>query len=101
MKPGLTLLCRFKDRPVALFGLALALLLLLWLLSPWLFGLLVLYLGLLVLLGLLGLMRLLQAVLRRRCAKAAGDDKGSGSAGHPPSRGINTATHFLWIGRAY
>jgi hypothetical protein len=93
VKPALALLCRCKDRPVALFGLALALLLLLWLLSPWLFGLLLLYVGLLVLLGLLGLMRLLQAILRRRCAKAAGDDKGSGSSGHPPSRGIDIPPH--------
>ena len=87
------LLCSLRNRPIVLFALALGLLLVLWLLGDWLSGLLLLYAGALLLLGLLGLMRLLQGILRKRCWKAGGDDKGSGSAGHPPSRGIDIPPH--------
>ncbi|MBS1133679.1 MAG: hypothetical protein H6R02_820 [Burkholderiaceae bacterium] len=86
-------LCRFKNRPAWLVALGVALLLLLYLLREWLWGLFLLYLGALVLLGLLGGMRLAQAILRKRCWKLHADPKGSGSAGHPPSRGIDVPPH--------
>ena len=59
MSSLMKLLCGFRNRPGVLFCLALGLLLLLWLLSGALFGWFLMYLGALVLLGLLGLVRLL------------------------------------------
>ena len=85
--------CGLKNRPVWLIALAVALLLLLFLLRAWLFGLFLLYLGALVLLGLLGGMRLAQGVLRKLCWKADATPKGSGSEGHPASRGIDIPPH--------
>ncbi|MGA9422808.1 MAG: hypothetical protein WBW61_10635, partial [Rhodanobacteraceae bacterium] len=82
------LLCGFKNRPAWLIALALALLLLLYLLREWLWGLFLLYVGALVLLGLLGGMRLAQGVLRKLCSKWGAVPKGSGSEGHPPSKGF-------------
>jgi hypothetical protein len=87
------LLCGFKNRPAWLIALAVALLLLLYLLREWLWGLFLLYLGALVLLGLLGGMRLAQGILRKLCWKVSADPKGSGSEGHPSSRGIDVPPH--------
>jgi hypothetical protein len=86
-------LCGFKNRPAWLIGFAIALLLLLYLLRGWLWGLFLLYLGLLVFLGLLGGVRLLQGLLRKLCWKSGAVPKGSGSEGHPPSTGINIPPH--------
>ncbi len=87
------LLCYLKNRPASLIGLALALLLLLYLLRAWVWGLFLLYLGALVLLGLLGGMRLAQGLLRKVCWKAGATPKGSGSEGQPSSRGIDIPPH--------
>jgi hypothetical protein len=87
------LLCRFKDRTWLLVFCGLLLLLLLFLLRRWFFVWLVLYLVALVFLGLLGLVRFLQGILRKKCAKASGDPKGHGSEGHPPSKGIKLPPH--------
>jgi hypothetical protein len=89
----LNVLCGLKNRPAWLIALGVALLLLLYLLREWLWGLFLLYLGALVLLGLLGGMRLAQGILRKLCRKAGADPKGSGSAGHPASRGIDVPPH--------
>ena len=72
---------------------AVALLLLLYLLRVWLWGLFLLYLGALVLLGLLGGMRLAQGSLRKLCWKLGAAPKGAGSEGHPSSRGIDIPSH--------
>jgi hypothetical protein len=76
-----------------MIALALGLLLLLYLLRAWLWGLFLLYLGALVLLGLLGGMRLAQGVLRKLCSKLGATPKGSGSEGHPPSLGVDIPPH--------
>lgn len=83
------LICGLKNRPAWLIALAVALLVLLYLLRAWLWGLFLLYLGALVLLGLLGGMRLAQGLLRKLCWKVGAAPKGSGSEGHPSSRGID------------
>ena len=93
MSSLMKLLCGFRNRPGVLFCLALGLLLLLWLLSGALFGWFLIYLGALVLLGLLGLVRLLQGRLRKRCWKAGGDKKGDGSQGHPTSKDLKIPPH--------
>ncbi len=87
------LICVFKDRASWLIGLALALLLLLFLLREWLWSLFLLYLGALVLLGLIGGMRLARAILRKLCWKLGSDPKGAGSEGHPASQGIYVPPH--------
>jgi hypothetical protein len=89
----LNLLCCLKNRPAWLIALAIALMLLLYLLREWLWGLFLLYLGALVLLGLLGGMRLAQGILRKRCWKVGAVMKGAGSEGHPSSRGIDIPPH--------
>jgi hypothetical protein len=89
----LKLICWLKNRPTWLIALALALLLLLYLLRAWLWGLFLLYLGALVLLGLIGGMRLAQALLRKRCQKVGAVPKGSGSEGHPSSHGADIPPH--------
>jgi hypothetical protein len=86
-------LCRFKDRPRWLIAFAIALLLFLFVLRAWLWGLFLMYLGLLVLLGLLGGVRLLQGLLRKACWKSSAVPKGAGSEGNPPSAGINIPPH--------
>lgn len=93
MKETLRCLCGLRDRPRLLLGLAALLLLLLFLLRRWLAALLVAYLALLVLLGLVALVRVVQRLLRKRCRKAAGDPKGHGSQGHPPSRPVYVPPH--------
>ncbi len=93
MDQAVKLLCGFKNRPGWLVALALALLLLLFLLREWLWGLFLLYLAALVLLGLIGGMRLAQAILRKLCWKVGADPKGAGSKGHPASRGIDIPPH--------
>ena len=80
-------LCWVKDQPWLMLLSGLLLLLLLILLRQWLFVWLLLYLAVLVFLGLIGLVRFAQGILRQWCAKAFGDPKGTGSAGHPPSKG--------------
>ena len=87
------LLCSFKNRPAWLMALAAALLVLLYLLREWLWGLFLLYLGALVLLGLIGGVRLAQGILRKLCWKVSADPKGAGSEGHPSSRGIDVPPH--------
>ena len=77
MAKALKLICGLKNRPAWLIALAIALLLLLYLLRAWLWGLFVLYLGALVLLGLLAGMRLAQGLLRRLCWKLDATPKGS------------------------
>ena len=72
------LFCGFKNRPAWLIALAVALLLLLYLLREWLWGLFLLYLGALVLLGLLGGMRLAQAILRKLCWKVSATQRDRG-----------------------
>ena len=89
----LALLCRFKDRPRTLVALAVLLLLLLYLLREWLWALFVLYLAALVLLGLLGGLRLAQAILRKLCWKQSADPKGTGSEGHPSSKPVYLPPH--------
>ena len=89
----LKLMCVLRDRPAWLIGLAVSLLLLLYLLREWLLGLFLLYLGALVLLGLLGGMRLAQGLLRKLCWKSGAVPKGSGSEGHPSSRGVDIPPH--------
>ncbi len=89
----LKLICGLKNRPGWLFAWAAALLLLLFLLRTLLSGLFLLYLGLLVFLGLIGGVRLLQALLRKLCWKTTAVPKGSGSQGHPPSLGVNIPPH--------
>ena len=73
MDQAVKLLCGFKNRPGLLVALALALLLLLFLLREWLWGLFLLYLAALVFLGLIGGMRLAQAILRKLCWKVGAD----------------------------
>jgi hypothetical protein len=87
------LICGLKDRPAWLIALALALLLLLFLLRAWLWGLFLVYVGALVLLGLLGGMRLAQALFRKRCRDDGAAPKGAGSEGQPASRGIDVPPH--------
>jgi len=86
-------LCWVKDHPWLMLLSGLLLLLLLILLRRWLFVWLLLYLAVLVFLGLIGLVRFAQGILRKWCAKAFGDPKGTGSAGHPPSKGIRLPPH--------
>lgn len=93
MAKALKLICGLKNRPAWLIALAIALLLLLYLLRAWLWGLFVLYLGALVLLGLLAGMRLAQGLLRRLCWKLDATPKGSGSEGQPPSHGVHIPEH--------
>lgn len=93
MDQAVKLLCGCRHRPVWLIALAIALLLLLYLLRDWLWGLFLLYLGALVLLGLIGGMRLAQGILRKLCWKVGADPKGAGSEGHPASRGIDIPPH--------
>jgi len=87
------LLCFLKERPGWLISLGLGFLLCLYLLPEWLWSLFLLYLGALVLLGLIGGMRFARAILRKLCWKLSADPKGSGSAGHPSSRGIDVPPH--------
>jgi hypothetical protein len=87
------LLCQIKDRPWLLLLSGLLLILLLYLLRRWFHVWLLLYLSILVLFGLIGLVRVIQGVLRKWCRKAFGDPKGKGSEGHPPSRGIKLPPH--------
>ncbi len=85
--------CYFQDRPIGLLILAALLLLLLILFQAWLGAFLFCYLAGLVLIGLIGLMRVVQGVLRRACQKDAGDPKGTGSTGHPPSKPVYVPPH--------
>jgi hypothetical protein len=87
------LLCWLKDHPWLLLLDGLLLLLLLFLLRRWFYIWLILYLAVLVLLGLLGLVRVIQGILRKWCKKAFGDPKGKGSEGHPPSKEIHLPPH--------
>jgi hypothetical protein len=90
---GLKSICALKNRPTWLIAFGLALLLLLYLLRAWLLGLFLLCLGALVLLGLLGGMRLAQGLLRKACWTIGAAPKGSGSEGHPSSRGVDIPPH--------
>ena len=94
MKRLLRVLCWFKDRPGLLFALALLLLLILFLLRRWLAAWLIIYLAILVFLGLIGLIRLIQGVLRKRCRESSADPKGQGSQGHPPSKDVYVPPHI-------
>lgn len=87
------LLCWLKDHPWLLLLGGLLLLLLLSLLRRWLYILLIIYLAILLFLGLLGLVRVIQGILRKWCKKAFGDQKGKGSEGHPPSKEIKLPPH--------
>ena len=85
--------CKLKNRPGLLLLLALLLLLLLFVLRRWLWVLLTFYFAFLAILGLLVLVRLLQARLKKLCWKASSTPKGAGSEGHPPSTGIYVRPH--------
>jgi hypothetical protein len=87
------LLCWLKDHPWLLLLDFLLLLLLLYLLRRWFYAWLILYLAILVLLGLIGLVRVIQGILRKWCKKAFGSPKGTGSEGHPPSKEIHLPPH--------
>ena len=87
------LVCWIKDRPWLLLIGGLLLLLLLYLLRKWFYVWLLLYLAVLLLFGLIGLVRVIQGILRKKCRKAFGDPKGHGSAGHPPSKEIHLPPH--------
>jgi hypothetical protein len=66
--------------------IAALLLFILYLVRRWLEPLLIFYLAILIFLGLIGLIRLIQGMLRKRCQKSSGDPKGTGSEGHPGSK---------------
>jgi len=87
------LLCCIKDRTWLLLLIGLLLLILLCLLRRWFYIWLITYLTVLLLFGLIGLVRVIQGVLRKKCEKAFGDPKGKGSEGHPPSKGIHLPPH--------
>ncbi|HZI47978.1 MAG TPA: hypothetical protein VFD75_09270 [Pyrinomonadaceae bacterium] len=87
------LLCWIKDRPWLLLLSGFLLIVLLYLLRRWLYIWLILYLAILILLGLIGGVRFLQGVLRKKCKKAFGDPKGTGSKGHPPSKTMHLPPH--------
>ena len=87
------ILCFLKDRSWLLLLCGLLLLVLLILLRRWFYILLLLYLAVLILFGLIGLVRVIQGVLRKKCKKAFGDPKGKGSEGHPSSKGIHLPPH--------
>lgn len=89
----LSILCRIRERMALLLFLGLLLLLILFLLQPWLTILLYAYIALLVLLGLIGLVRFIQAILRKLCWKIGGSPKGTGSEGHPPSKPVYIPPH--------
>ena len=86
MKDLQRVFCGFKDRPGVLLIIAALLLFILYLVRRWLEPLLIFYLAILILLGLIGLIRLIQGMLRKRCKKSSGDQKGAGSEGHPASK---------------
>lgn len=86
-------LCWLKDRTWLLLSSGFLLLLLLLIFRRWFYIYLILYLALLILFGLIGLVRVIQGVLRKKCRKASGDPKGKGSEGHPPSKGIHVPPH--------
>jgi hypothetical protein len=86
MKNLLTASCWFKDRPGLLLVVAALLLFVLYLVRRWLEPLLIFYLAILIFLGLIGLIRLIQAMLRKGCQESSGDPKGAGSEGHPGSK---------------
>jgi hypothetical protein len=77
--------CRRMARSGVLAGLALLLLVLLWLLRAWLWLLLFAYLGLIVLAGIVALALVARRVLARVCWKREADPKGNGSRGRPSS----------------
>lgn len=87
------LLCWLKEHPWLLLLDGLLLLILLFLLRRWFYIWLILYLAVLLLFGLIGLVRVIQGVLRKWCKKAFGDPKGKGSEGHPPSKEIHLPPH--------
>jgi len=86
-------LCSIKDRSWLLILSCLVALILLFIFRRWLYVALILYLALLILFGLIGLVRVIQGILRKKCKKAFGDPKGKGSEGHPPSKGIHFPPH--------
>jgi len=87
------LLCCIKDRAWLLLLIGLLLLILLFLLRRWFYVWLIMYVAVLLLFGLIGFVRVIQGVLRKKCKKAFGDPKGKGSEGHPPSKGIHLPPH--------
>jgi hypothetical protein len=74
--------------------LGVLLLLLLYVFQNWLAAFLICYVTILVLLGLIGLVRLVQGVLRKSCQKFAGASKGTGSEGHLPSKPVYVPPHI-------
>ena len=78
-------LCRWIGRPGILIGLGALLLLLLGLGGRWLWLVFLLYLGLIVVVGLVALAFVARRVIVRLCWKAQADPKGAGSQGHPKS----------------
>ena len=88
VKSLLALLCHLKSRTYWLLLLGLLLLLLLYLLRAWLNALLWFYLAVLILFGLIGLVRLVQGILKKLCLKLIAAPKGTGSENHPPSKGV-------------
>ena len=79
------ILCRWIARPSLLIALGVLLLALLWLGGHWLWLVFLIYLGLVVIAGLVALAFVARRVIVRLCWKARADPKGAGSQGHPKS----------------
>ncbi|MEO8173761.1 MAG: hypothetical protein ABI581_11785 [Sediminibacterium sp.] len=93
MKNIYRIICKFKNRPALLLIFGVLLLFILYLLRKWLVVFFLLYLAMLLLFGLIGLVRLLQARLRKKCWEIGAGPKGSGSEGHPASRPVYVPAH--------
>jgi hypothetical protein len=83
--PADCILCRLAARPGVLIACGLLTLALFWLARPWLRVLFLLYLGLIVLAGLIALAVLIRRIIVKLCWKWRADPKGEGSSGHPKS----------------
>lgn len=81
-------LCHVATRPAVLIALALLLAGLLWLGRAWLWAVLIVYLGLIALVGLIALALVAKRILVKLCWKWQADPKGAGSGGHPKSNPV-------------
>ena len=88
MKWLLSILCKLKERTFLLLFLGFLLLVILFLLRHFFRVLLFYYFGFLILLGLIGLVKIFQRVLKKLCQKASASPKGSGSEGQPNSKPV-------------
>ena len=90
--PEPCLLCRWVRQPGVLIMLGALLLALLWLaasgMAPWLWLVFLLYLGLVVIAGLVALAFLARRIFVKLCWKLGADSKGMGSRGHPPGGSV-------------